>query len=111
MVSQRLVSRISGGRLLVTEIMGSSLRTRESLIYGEGENRTFLEIIEAGTINGWHSFDQSLLKNYEAGEISEETTLIYSTHKTKMRRDIEMSKKMRFDLAEESSGLQLAMDN
>jgi twitching motility protein PilT len=109
-VSQRLVSKVGGGRLLVTEIMGSSLRTRESLIYGEGENRTFQEIIEAGDIKGWHTFDQSLFKAYEAGQIEEETAVIFATHKTKMRRDIEMSKKMRFDLAEESSGLQMATD-
>jgi twitching motility protein PilT len=107
-VSQRLVGKVGGGRLLVTEIMGSSLRTRESLIYGEGENRTFLEIIEAGNIHGWHSFDQSLMKAYEAGEIVEETALIYSTHKTKMRRDIEMSNKLKFEFTEESSGLQMA---
>ncbi len=47
-VSQRLVGKIGGGRLLVTEIMGSSLRSRETLLYGESENRTFQEIIEAG---------------------------------------------------------------
>ncbi len=108
-VSQRLVSKIGGDRLLVTEIMGSSLRTRESIIFGESENRTFLEIIEAGDIHGWHSFDQSLLKAYEAGAIAEETALIYSTHKTKMRRDIEMSKKLKYDFTEESSGLQMAV--
>lgn len=106
-ISQRLVSKVGEGRLLVTEIMGSSLRTRESLIYGEAENRTFLEIIEAGNIHGWHSFDQSLLKAYESDMIAEETALIYSTHKNKMRRDIEMMKKVRSDLAEESSGLQM----
>jgi twitching motility protein PilT len=109
-ISQRLVSKTGGGRLLITEIMGSSLRTRESLIYGEGENRTFLEIIEAGDIHGWHSFDQSLLKAYDAGDIDEETAVIFATHKTKMRRDIEMSRKMRFDYAEESSGLQMSTD-
>jgi twitching motility protein PilT len=108
-VSQRLVGKIGGGRLLVTEIMGSSLRTRESIIFGEGENRTFLEIIEAGDTHGWHSFDQSLLKAYEADHITEETAIIYSTHKTKMRRDIEMLKKLKFDLTEESSGLRLAV--
>ena len=108
-ISQRLVSKVAGGRLLVTEIMGSSLRTRESIIFGESENRTFLEIIEAGDIHGWHSFDQSLLKTYEAGEISEDSALIYSTHKTKMRRDIEMSKKMKYSFTEESSGLQMAV--
>jgi twitching motility protein PilT len=109
-ISQRLVSKTGGGRLLITEIMGSSLRTRESLIYGEGENRTFLEIIEAGDIHGWHSFDQSLLKAYDAADIDEETAVIFATHKTKMRRDIEMSRKMRFDYAEESSGLQMSTD-
>ena len=110
-VSQRLVSKVGGGRLLVTEIMGSSLRTRESLIYGEGENRTFLEIIEAGDIHGWHSFDQSLLKAYEAADITDETAVLFATHKTKMRRDIEMMNKMRYDYAEESSGLQMATDH
>src|SRR5579864_1283782 len=45
-ISQRLVSKNGGGRLLVTEIMGNSLRTRESLLYGESEGRTFQEIIE-----------------------------------------------------------------
>jgi twitching motility protein PilT len=108
-VSQRLVNKVDGGRLLVTEIMGSSLRTRESIIFGEGENRTFAEIIEAGDIHGWHSFDQSLLKAYQAGDVTEETAVIYSTHKTKMRRDIEMSNKMKYDYKEESSGLQLAV--
>ena len=107
-VSQRLVSRIDGGRLLVTEIMGSSLRTRESIIFGEGENRTFQEIIEAGDIHGWHSFDQSLMKAYDAGDITEETAITYSTHKTKMRRDIEMQNKLKYDFTDESSGLQMA---
>jgi twitching motility protein PilT len=110
-VSQRLVSKIGGGRLLVTEIMGSSLRTREALIYGEGENRTFLEIIEAGDINGWHSFDQSLIKAYEAETITDETAIIYATHKTKMRRDIDMSKKLRSSRLEEASGLQMEPSN
>ncbi len=107
-VSQRLVSKVDGGRLLVTEIMGSSLRTRESIIFGESENRTFLEIIEAGDIHGWHSFDQSLLKAYETGQITEETAILYATHKTKMCRDIEMSRKLKYELTEESSGLQMA---
>ena len=38
-VGQRLVGKIGGGRLLVTEIMGSSMRTRESLLYGEKRER------------------------------------------------------------------------
>src|SRR6266446_6580950 len=106
-VSQRLVSKIGGGRLLVSEIMGSSLRTRETLLYGEGENRTFLEIIEAGDIHGWHSFDQSLLKAYEAADITEEMAVLFATHRTKMRRDIEMVKKLRNRACDEPSGLRM----
>ncbi len=107
-VSQRLVTKIAGGRLLVTEIMGSSLRTRETLLYGESENRTFQEIIEAGSTLGWHSFDQSLLTAFEEEVISEETALLFSTHKNKMRRDLEMAKKLRSPTAEEPSGLKIA---
>jgi twitching motility protein PilT len=106
-VSQRLVSKVGGGRLLVTEIMGSSLRTRETLLYGESENRTFQEIIEAGSTLAWHSFDQSLLKAYEADLITEDTTIIFCTHKNKMRRDIDMLKKLRNRTFEAPSGLRM----
>ena len=107
-VSQRLVNKIEGGRLLVTEIMGSSLRTRETLIYGEGENRTFQEIIEAGSTLGWHSFDQSLMRAFEEDFITEETALLFCTHKNKMQRDLEMAKKLRYPADDEPSGLKIA---
>jgi len=107
-VSQRLLNKREGGRLLVTEIMGSSLRTRETLLYGEAENRTFQEIIEAGSTLGWHSFDQSLMRAFEEDLISEETALLFCTHKNKMRRDLEMAKKLRYPVDDEPSGLKMA---
>src|SRR6267143_354521 len=106
-VSQRLVSRTGGGRLLLTEIMGSSMRTREALLYGEGENRTFQEMIEAGSTLGWHSFDQSLLKAFEADLIAEDTAIIFCAHKHKMRKDIDMLKKLRGNAFEVPSGLRM----
>jgi twitching motility protein PilT len=106
-VSQRLVSKIGGGRLLLTEIMGSSLRTRETLLYGEGENRTFQEIIEAGGTLGWHSFDQSLLEAYEADLINDETAITFCAHKHKMSRDVDLLKKLRGKAFEAPSGLQM----
>jgi twitching motility protein PilT len=108
-VSQRLVNKIGGGRLMVSEIMGSSLRTRETLLYGERENSTFQEIIEAGSTMGWHSFDQSLLSAYKADLITDETALIFCQHKNKMRRDIDMLQKLRNQLHEEPSGLRMEM--
>jgi twitching motility protein PilT len=107
-VSQRLVSKIGGGRLLIMEIMGSSLRTREAIMYGEGENRSFQEIIEAGSTFGWKTFDQSLIDAYKVGLITDETALMYSAHKNKMSRDIDMVKKLRNQSHEQPSGLQMA---
>jgi twitching motility protein PilT len=106
-ISQRLVSKTGGGRLLLTEIMGSNLRTRESILYGEAENRMFQEIIEAGSTLGWHSFDQSLLKAYQDGLITEETAMIFCTHKHKMRKDVDLMKKLSEGTFEMPSGLRL----
>jgi twitching motility protein PilT len=107
-VSQRLVSKIGGGRLLVTEIMGSSLRTRETIVYGESENKSFLEIIEAGSSLGWHTFDQSILEAYKAGIITEETAVVSCTNKGKLRRELDVLQKQRGTANEQApSGLKL----
>ena len=66
-ISQRLVPTVSGGRLLVTEMMGSNLRTREAILLGENEGRRLDDIIEAGSVYGWHSFEQSLFKGLRTG--------------------------------------------
>ncbi len=108
-VSQRLIPKIGGGRLLVTEIMGSSMRTRETIVYGESENKTYNEIIEAGSTMGWHSFDQSLLKAFAENLISEETALTYCSQKARMRRDLDhLSKASGGGSGESQSGLKLS---
>src|SRR3954471_14095249 len=107
-VSQRLVSKTDGGRLLVTEIMGSSLRTRETIVYGESENKSFHEIIEAGSSLGWHTFDQSIIDAYKAGIINEETALVSCTNKGKLRRELDLLQKQRGVATEQApSGLKL----
>ena len=90
-VGQRLVPNKHGGRLLVTELMGSSLRSREAIEVGENENRRLHDIIEAGTSAGWHSFEQSLLKAYEADLITEETALLYSVNRPTMRQRLDLA--------------------
>ncbi|MDB6026756.1 MAG: Twitching motility protein [Verrucomicrobiales bacterium] len=94
-ISQRLIPKSSGGRLLVTELMGSNLRTREAISMGENENRRIAEIIEAGSTSGWHSFEQSILKAYEEDLITEETALLYCTNKATMRQRIDVVNKRR----------------
>ena len=92
-VSQRLVSQLNRRRLLVTELLGSNLRSRETIRYGESDARSFRDIIEAGSTLGWHTFDQSLIRAHEAGLISEETTLTYCTNKSKMRQVLDQLRK------------------
>ena len=107
-VSQRLVPKIGGGRLMVSEIMGSSLRTRETILYGESEGKTFQEIIEAGSTLGWHSFDQSLLKAYSEALVDEDTALLYCSNRGKFRREIDAYKKRAgIGEHEEPSGLRM----
>src|SRR3954468_13166759 len=107
-VSQRLLNKIGGGRLLVTEIMGSSLRTRETIVYGESENKTFQEIIEAGSSLGWQTFDQSIVEAFKAGTVSEETAITSCSNKGKMRRELDLIQRKRGTATEpEHSGLKL----
>jgi len=94
-VSQRLAPKIGGGRQLLNEIMGHNLRTRETIALGEGENRTFYEIIEASAPFGWITFDQSILNAYEAGAISEETACVFASKKGKISRGIDLLQKTR----------------
>ncbi|HEV2692385.1 MAG TPA: PilT/PilU family type 4a pilus ATPase [Verrucomicrobiae bacterium] len=90
-VGQRLVPKKSGGRHLVTELMGNSLRVREAIEMGENENRRLHDIIEAGSPGGWHSFEQCLLKSYEEGIISEDTAMQYSINKPTMRQRLDVA--------------------
>lgn len=88
-ISQRLVPKREGGRMLVTEMLGSNLRSREAMLLGETENRRFSDIIEAGSTLGWHSFEQSLTRAYEEDLITEETALLYSINKAQMHQRVD----------------------
>jgi twitching motility protein PilT len=94
-VSQRLVPKQSGGRLLVTELLGSNLRSREAIALGENENRRLADVIEANATAGWHTFEQSLIKAYEEELITEESALLYCVNRTQMRQRIDAARKRR----------------
>src|SRR5207302_9159048 len=76
-ISQRLVPKIGGGRAALLEIMGSNLRVQESIRLGEGEGKTFYEIIESNQSFGWRTFDSAALEAYDQGLITEETAMLY----------------------------------
>jgi twitching motility protein PilT len=109
-VSQRLAPKKGGGRVLVTEIMGSSLRTREAVLLGENEIRNYHEIIESGSTSGWHSFEQSLIQHYKDDKITEETAMLYSVNKPAMRKSLDLAKKQMFPEDDTPTGFRLNME-
>jgi twitching motility protein PilT len=106
-VSQRLAPKVGGGRQLLTEVLGHNLRTQEAIALGEGEHRSFYEIIEASSPFGWMTFDQSILQAYENEMISEEIARLYASRKGRISRGIDLIQKGRGYDTDLDSGLRL----
>jgi len=106
-ISQRLVPKLGGGRQALFEIMGSNLRTQESIRLGESEGKSFYEIIEASVPFGWRTFDFSCLEGYEQGRITEETALLYCTKRGQVTRGIDNMKKARGESTSDIGSLRM----
>lgn len=106
-ISQRLAPKVGGGRHALLEIMGSNLRTKDSIIQGEREGKTFYEIIEASRPFGWRTFDQACLEAYDEGLITEETALAYCSKRGPVTRGIDDLKKKRGETTTSLDGLRM----
>jgi twitching motility protein PilT len=106
-ISQRLAPKVGGGRQLIAEIMGNNLRTKETIAIGEGEHRSFYEIIEASSPFGWMTFDQSILSAYEQDLITDETARLFASKKGRIARGIDLIQKARGVDNDLESGLRL----
>jgi len=92
---QRLLPKIGGGRVAAFEIMSTNLRVKDAILHGEGEGKTFYDIIEAGQPFGMMTFDQSITELYQKGLITEETALSYASRKAIVGRTIDAVKSAR----------------
>jgi twitching motility protein PilT len=106
-ISQRLVPKLGGGRCALLEIMGSNLRTQETVRLGESEGKSFYEIVEASQPFGWRTFDFSALEAYEQGKISEETALLYCTKRGPVMRGMDNIKKSRGEATHSNNSLRM----
>ena len=106
-VGQRLVPKIGGGRWAVHDILSNTIRSNELILMGEQEGKTYYDIQEVGEPFGMITFDQSLLKSYEEGLITEETAVAYSTRKAIVQRGIDTMKQKRGEKTSDVSGLRL----
>jgi len=105
--SQRLAPRVGGGRFPVLEVMGSTLRTKESITLGESEGKSFYEIIEASQPFGWRTFDYSCLEAYRKGTITEETAELFCSKRGVVTRGIDLFKKSRGESTSDISELKM----
>jgi len=106
-VGQRLVPKVGGGRWAVHDILANTIRSNELILMGEQEGKTYYDIQEVGEPFGMMTFDQSLLKSYEQGLITEETAVAYSTRKAIVQRGIDTMKQQRGEKTSDVSGLRL----
>jgi len=106
-ISQRLAPKVGGGRTALLEIMGASLRTKESIQLGESEGKSFYEIIEASYPFGWRTFDHASLDAYDLGLVTEETALLYCTKRSIVSRGIDNIKKKRGESTSDVSSLRM----
>ncbi|MGB0580159.1 MAG: ATPase, T2SS/T4P/T4SS family, partial [Limisphaerales bacterium] len=98
-VSQRLAPKINGGRHALLEIMGNNIRTKDTIIQGESDGKTFYEIIEASYTFGWRNFDQACIEAYEEDKISEESALLYCSKRGNTSRGLDNIKKKRGEVS------------
>lgn len=106
-VCQRLLPKIGGGRCAAFDILGSNLRARDLILNGESENKTYYEIQESSNAFGMLTFDQSVVKLYEKGLITEETALAYASRKAVVGRGIDRVKSKRGESTSDIGNLEL----
>jgi twitching motility protein PilT len=107
-IGQRLAPKVGGGRFPLIEVMGNNLRTKETIVQGESEGKSFYEIIEASHTFGWRTFDDSCLESYKKNIISEETALMYCSKRGVITRGIDNIKKARGDATTNISDLRMS---
>ena len=109
-VCQRLLPKVGGGRVAAFEIMGSNLRTKDTILHGESEGKTFYEIIQAGKAFGMITFDDYIVNLYEKGYITEETAMAYASRKGIVGRGIDSVKSARGEATTDIEHLEVDVD-
>ncbi|MDY6863751.1 MAG: PilT/PilU family type 4a pilus ATPase [Thermodesulfobacteriota bacterium] len=94
-VCQRLLPKEGGGRVAAFEILGNNLRTKEIILNGETEEKTFYNVMTASEPFGMLTFDKCIINHFKDGKITEETALSYASHKSVVNRGLDSVKSAR----------------
>lgn len=109
-VSQRLMPKVSGGRLPAFEILRTSLRIKEVIYNGESEEKTFYSIVEEGDTYGMITFDKYLANLFYENLITEETAMLNGSDKSRLAQMIDQIKSARGEKVTDIDGLELDHD-
>ena len=88
-ISQRLLPKVGGGRVVAMEIMGASLLIRDIIAYGETEEKNLYNAIASMRPVGFQTFDQHILDLYRDRVITEETSRVFCTKKSIVNRGLD----------------------
>jgi len=81
-VAQRLIKGSDGRYALATEVLVNSPYVSE--VIRKGNFQDLKDIIEKGSVDGMHTFDQSLAELYRSGTISREDALDHASSKNNL---------------------------
>ena len=108
-VCQRLLPKVGGGRVAAFEILGTSLRVKDSILHGESEGKTYYDMMEASVAFGWTTFDHFIVGLFEKGLISEETAIGYASRRSIVGRGIDLVKSSRGEATSKIDKLEIDM--
>ena len=81
-VAQRLIPDVNGRRVLASEVLINTPFVAE--VIRKGNTHELNDLIEKGSTDGMHTFDQSLIKHCLAGRISKEAAMENATSKNNL---------------------------
>ncbi len=106
-VGQRLLPKIGGGRVAAFEILKMTLRSRELILHGESEDKTFYNVITDGQAHGMTTFDQHILSLFEQSLVTEEDALAYCSQANVMGRGLDQIKAAQGESTTSITGLSM----
>ena len=109
-VGQRLLPKVSGGRVAAMEILCTSLRVKDLILNGESEDRTYYNIIKEGSALEMRTFDQHILELYSRGLITEQTAITYCSQRAEMNRGLDRLKAERGEATTSLTGLEMEVN-
>ncbi|MFZ5563199.1 MAG: type IV pilus twitching motility protein PilT, partial [Thermodesulfobacteriota bacterium] len=106
-VCQRLLPKVGGGRVAAFEILGTNLRVKDTILHGEGEGRTFYEIIKQNEAFGFTTFDDYIINLYAEGLVTEDVAKGYASRRGVVGRGIDQVKSSRGEATTEIEHLEI----